>query len=333
MSNSEYKLKYPFTINTRDFHRYINRKCPCVYFFDNTDDLKSYYLVRRIKNTCDRYPKVLCYKIGWKSYINYPHGLGTSHTLDVAIWEGGIKDICINDPSVTQLDFIFKNVISRLSKIYPQIYSFIIEKDKKAYIRIKKERIKNLTKRKMSKFKIVSKDPHKICLIDESTKKIKEICEQHINIKNIVQNQNKSNEVLFSKLDNQPKFLNAEIQNVTFNFKGKCSHSQIFNKDQIHVLNNYSFDRNIKTNKILPNYNDEEKLNIGIIPKIINNSICIPPLSKYELKDADKTTQNIEYVHQELHQNIEKNISNLKSNKRKRTRPIKIQLIENEEIN
>lgn len=64
MTTSDDNLKYQFSIKARNIKKYIKRKCPCIFFFDNSNSVESYYLVTKVTDVSKKYPSVFCYKTG-----------------------------------------------------------------------------------------------------------------------------------------------------------------------------------------------------------------------------------------------------------------------------
>lgn len=137
---NKYELKYPFTIVPREAYRYIQRPVPIICFFENQQDLTSWNIVLRIKNTCTEFPKVFCYKIGWHSYIKNCKKKFTENLYEVAIWKRGIKEMHFVNPTTEELREMFSYINSRINGKDELIYLSCLEKEQ--YLQEKYEKQK-----------------------------------------------------------------------------------------------------------------------------------------------------------------------------------------------
>lgn len=332
MSVSDENLLYPFSIVPRLIKMYLNRKCPCVFLFDNTRDHESYNLVRRVKYICKRYPRVMCYKIGWKSFKKYSKVFGECDYLDVSVWIELNKEVSVNNPTINQLEDIFENVHSKLTKTYHNLSLLIIEKDKKDLLRIKKNRAKSYAKIKNERMEMMSKVSDIILKTNNSILPIKEISQKHLSLENVRNEQkvfNKTNEVLFLKLNAKSKLLNIERPNFSLNLQIHDSDTTKLMTNPIINVKNDSSNTDVTKNYTLPTYNKNENSQNNIEPKMLkireNTCLFTSPISQFFTKINPIIPEKDKLNPQKPFKNINNNYCNFKPSKRKTTRPIKYQ--------
>lgn len=123
--------KYPLTMRIQILKGYISRNCPCIVFFHDRDDVKSNKLLNNIEYTCKKFPRVFCYKVGWKISQKNEYTFENSDLYDVSIWKENRRIKFFTNPTLVELDLLFSIVHRRLFGEYHQIYLSILKRQYK----------------------------------------------------------------------------------------------------------------------------------------------------------------------------------------------------------
>lgn len=122
------KNEYPMRIDARRLHLYIRRDCPSIVFFDKFKD-ENHELARSIILISKKYPRVFCYKVGWKPHQYYYQTINPSEKHDVTVWQSSQKIRVIQNPDICELEDMFSYVQNKIDGSCRKMYLMILKYD------------------------------------------------------------------------------------------------------------------------------------------------------------------------------------------------------------
>lgn len=127
---------YPLLILSRNLRKYLKYGCPCIVYFQDKSDNRSNKLSHYVHYISKKHPKVLCFKVGWKSYLKKFQNLNQSKKYDVTIWRHYEKYFISYNPSLAIINDMFINVYNLLLGQDNEIYLNYLKSTRNIYIKI-----------------------------------------------------------------------------------------------------------------------------------------------------------------------------------------------------
>lgn len=143
--------KYPLHVLSHSLKRYIRSPLPSIVFFYDSHYPKSVLLKCLVTSISVKFPRVFCYKVGWRSHQNYFQQENPSNLLDVTVWQSLGKIAIKHDPNENELNQMFTYVHKLLFEKYRILYicTLHFETEKKAKLK-EKRKLRKLLKNETS---------------------------------------------------------------------------------------------------------------------------------------------------------------------------------------
>lgn len=211
--------EYPLRVIASGLKKLISRDCPCVVVFMDPDDPYSRRIICYTTLLCRKYPRVICYKVGWYSHLNYYQNIQPSDKYDITIWKSSKKILVYNKPEIFQITHMFNCVQNEYNGQCSEINLNSLREEP---LKDDNKKIENPEMFKMDKYdnnpKVVSKSTFQNYKLSNSTNNVSESFE-------IPSRKRKLNQIVL----HQPNEILKHIANKISNYpKSSCNY--IYNK-------------------------------------------------------------------------------------------------------